>query len=154
MAKTPNKVRSPRLEPRDWLLLALERSRSGLTPVQLQKVLFLLGERKKATVHPGFYRFEPYNYGPFCRQIYNDADLFALTDFISVDYSRGNSLRRYQLTPEGQQAAQHIATRAPQDGLAYLNDVVRWAQSLPFNDLVRAIYEAYPAMRAKSVFRD
>ena len=35
---------------------------------------------------------------------------------------------------------------------AYLDQVVKWALSLSFTQLVRAIYEQYPEMREKSVF--
>jgi len=42
----------------------------------------------------------------------------------------------------------------PDGAVAYLREVVPWAQSLSFNELVRAIYEAYPEPRANSVFRD
>jgi hypothetical protein len=142
------------IETKQWLLLALRASRGGLTAVQLQKALFLLGERRSDAVGKGFYRFEPYNYGPFCRQVYSDADMLAGFGYIEIDESRGRALRRYRLTPAGVHAADQLAAQAPQGGLKYLADVVDWVQSLSFNQLVRAVYQAYPEMRANSVFQE
>jgi len=36
----------------------------------------------------------------------------------------------------------------------YLDDVVEWTRSLSFTELVKAIYQDYPDMKANSVFRD
>lgn len=139
----------------DWLLLALGFSTGGLTPVQLQKVLFLLGERRKNVVGPDYYTFKPYNYGPFSQAIYSDVDLLAsFLEQVEVDESRGRQLRSYRLTASGAQRVKELAKSAPAEGVAYLREVVPWAQQLTFADLVRAIYDAYPRMRAKSVFQD
>lgn len=139
----------------DWLLLALGLSTGGLTPVQLQKVLFLVGERRKRVVGPDYYKFKPYNYGPFCQAIYTDVDLLAsFLEQVEVDESRGRQLRRYRLTATGAERATELVKQAPAEGVAYLREVVPWAQKLTFNELVRAIYDAYPKMRAKSVFQE
>jgi len=36
----------------------------------------------------------------------------------------------------------------------YLKRLVCWARSLSFEHLIRAVYEAYPETRVKSIFRD
>jgi hypothetical protein len=50
----------------DWLLLALAL-RGGLpvTPVQIQKAMFLMSAEAKQYLGRGFYAFIPHNYGPF-----------------------------------------------------------------------------------------
>ena len=59
-----------------WTLLALGAAEGkALTPVKLQKTLFLLGQ-----VFPkmeDFYNFVPYDYGPFNASIYEDAKILA-----------------------------------------------------------------------------
>ena len=141
--------------PGTWVLLALlAGKRHSLTPVELQKTLFLLGARRSKEVGEGFYRFEPYDYGPFAVDVYRDADRLAADGLVAVDLSMGKSLRQYRLTAAGLARAKELAGKVPERALAYLREVVAWAQSLSFNELVRAIYEAYPKMRARSVFRD
>ena len=138
----------------DWLMAALLKAERGLTTVQLQKSLFVLGERRKKLVGAGYYQFNPYNYGPFCRDIYDDADKLRVNGLVDLDASRGHSTREFRLTESGRATAQQVVSSLPPDGVSYLAEVVAWAQSLSFNDLVRAIYEAFPSMKANSVFQD
>src|SRR5439155_6656754 len=58
---------APNPPPRSaWVLLALLAAEGhSLTPVQLQKCLFLLGSRRPKDVGRDFYHFRPYDYGPF-----------------------------------------------------------------------------------------
>jgi hypothetical protein len=139
----------------DWLFLALdEAGEKGLSSVQLQKVMFLLGARRKQDVGKGFYHFVPYSYGPFSVDIYTDADSLALRGAIAVDVSHGRSLRRYALTKDGQHRAASARKHVAKAGSEYLAEVVPWAQGLSFTDLLRAVYAAYPKMAVNSVFRD
>lgn len=148
-------TRNTRLERNEWLLLALlSASCCRLTAVKLQKSLFLLGERRGEDVGHDYYEFHPYHYGPFCADIYRDADLFEAQGAVQLDTSHGHSMREYVLTEEGQRAAQVSAQRAPTRAREYLNAVVAWAQPLRFDELVRAVYEAFPETRVNSIFRE
>jgi len=141
------------MRPGGWVLLALcAAERHSLTPVQLQKSLFLLGKRRSSDVGKPFYHFRAYDYGPFDVAVYADADGLAAEGLVSVDRSMGRSLRRFVLTADGEAEAKRLAAAVPEGAVAYLRKVVPWAQSLSFNELVRAIYEAYPETRANSVF--
>jgi hypothetical protein len=56
----------------DVLLAALSKApEHSLSPVEVQKALFLVAMEAKRLVPKGFYEFEKYNYGPFCAQIYS-----------------------------------------------------------------------------------
>jgi hypothetical protein len=148
-------TRSPELKRSDWILLALLAAKDHrLTAVKLQKALFLLGERRKRDLSGGFYSFRPYHYGPFDADVYNDADNLENNGLIEVDTSQGRSLRRYVLTAAGLSAARKAEAHGPKKAVEYLVRVVAWAQPLPFNLLVRAIYEEFPAMRANSIFEE
>lgn len=137
-----------------WIIVALAKAgEGGLTAVQLQKVLFLLGERRKPSVGKAFYKFKPYNYGPFSQEVYNDADLMAFDGLVELDASRGRSRRTYHLTEAGKGLAKKLAKELPEAGVTYLAETVAWAQRLSFEELVRAIYEAYPDMQKNSVFQ-
>jgi hypothetical protein len=139
---------------RDWALLAIRFGESkGLSPVQLQKSLFLLGRELPEEVGPGFYEFRPYNYGPFDTAVYEDAEILESQGLVNI--SRGDSRRsvRYKITPAGIARSDELSAQASPRALQYLDTVVHWAQQLSFNDLVRAIYDKYPEYRANSVFQ-
>lgn len=138
----------------DWILLALRAAADqALTAVKLQKTLFLLGERRPDDVGD-YYAFEPYHYGPFDADVYRDADVLEFHGLVDIDHSRGRALRRYVLTDRGAKTADKAAAHYPRNALDYLERVVKWVEPLPFNVLVRAIYNEFPRMRAKSIFED
>jgi uncharacterized protein YwgA len=136
----------------DWALLAIASAGGrSLTPVQLQKVLFILGEEFADRVGAGYYQFRPYNYGPFSSDVYSDAA--ALDELGLVERAiAGRSWRTFSATPEGLERAAKLREAAPSDAVRYLDAVVKWARSLGFQQLVSAIYEKYPEQRANSIF--
>ena len=139
----------------DWVLLALAAADGHrLSPLKLQKALFLLSEQRRSEVGADFYHFRPYYYGPFDPAVYHDADELIHDGFVQLDTNYGRRLRLYALTPEGKAKAAAVAKRHPQKAIEYLTRVVEWAQPLAFHELVRSIYEKYPKMRANSIFDD
>lgn len=151
----PVKTASAEVPRHVWILIALQAAdRSCLSPVQLQKSLFVLGERRSEALSGPFYDFRPYHYGPFDADIYRDSDNLAAHGLIEIHRVRNASVRVYSLSADGREAAARVTTLIPATAVRYLSEVVLWAQSLTFDELVRAIYDAYPAMRANSIFRD
>ncbi len=147
----------PDLTPADWVLLAIDASpRKSLSPVQLQKALFLfsrnLNDSQRRT--DGFYNFEPYDYGPFDRAVYDDAEALRASGNIVIDSPTSTGRRRYSATPGGSQSAAVIRKSIEPEVQEYLDRAVGWVGSLSFNGLVKAIYNEYPEMRANSVFQD
>jgi hypothetical protein len=139
----------------DWILLALLAANGHrLTAVKLQKTLFLLGERRRREVGNDYYVFRPYHYGPFDADVYHDADELEAKGLIQVDRSQGRALRRYVLTDRGRRVAHTVAKCRSEKAQTYLARVVEWAQPLPFNVLLRAIYDEFPKMRANSIFEE
>lgn len=135
--------------------MALEEANSpGLTPVQLQKILFVLGERRKKKLGPEYYSFQPYHYGPFDPRIYADAELLEAEGLISIDSPMGRSLRRYSITPAGTAYVATFRDRTDGPTRDLLKRIVGWAQRLSFTDLVRSVYSEFPGMRVNSVFRE
>ncbi|GAH73860.1 unnamed protein product, partial [marine sediment metagenome] len=77
-----------KMKKKDWILLALNCSEDKtLSPVQLQKSLFLLGHMFPDAVNNNFYNFIPYHYGPFCLKIYEDTDFLKLKDLINISFN-------------------------------------------------------------------
>jgi hypothetical protein len=136
----------------DWLLLALHYSENGLSPIQLQKSLFLLGTEREKQVGSRFYRFSPYNYGPFDSTIYADAENLAKEGWVSISEQTIAQPRQYEVTHTGRVQATRLEGKADPEALEYLKRVVQWVKAQSFRSLVEAIYRKYPQQRAKSVF--
>lgn len=142
---------------KDWTLLVIAaRKGKSLQPVQLQKSLFLLG-RNLSHRHlrvKTFYQFEPYDYGPFCSQIYSDAESLCFEGLVHIDCPPNLSYRFYSATEEGIVKANELKKILSPETKDYLEKIVEWTSSLSFNDLVSAIYQAYPEMKENSIFRE
>jgi hypothetical protein len=66
-----------------------------MTPVQIQKAMFLIGMEAKQFVEPGFYKFVPYNYGPFDANVYHDLDELVAKGLVAVDSFPGRTWKTY-----------------------------------------------------------
>lgn len=74
----------------DWTLLAIGLANGqGLSAVQLQKVLFLLERGVPKEISKPFYKFVPYNYGPFDSLVYHDADRLVLKNLVNINSGYG-----------------------------------------------------------------
>jgi uncharacterized protein YwgA len=146
-------MKSREMEKKDWLLLMVSMAGDGgLTPVRLQKTLFLLGQQSACRA-TGFYKFTAYNYGPFCSEIYRDAESLEALKLIEIR-REGNRWPEYFITPSGRKRIEELAATIPETIRNYASRLVNWAQALDFAGLVSAIYQAFPKFKAKSVFRE
>jgi uncharacterized protein len=136
----------------DWVLLAVYFGHErGLSPVQLQKSLFLLGQEMQNEVG-NFYKFIPHNYGPFAREVYTDADVLAERALIAIEQD-ASSYARYLITAVGRdRVRENLVRDVSNRAQEYLGSVVEWAQKQTFSGLVKAIYAKYPEYRINSVF--
>ena len=142
------------MDKKDLLLMAVSAGQgTGLTPVQLQKVLFLIGESKLQGLPTVYYEFEPYNYGPFQVGVYLDADDLTLEGYVAEIPVAGKSWSAYSITPAGKERAQQAELEAGPVLAGYIKALVQWAKSLSFSELLRAIYAQYPDFRKNSVFQ-
>jgi len=140
---------------KDWTLLVLSAADGApLSPVQLQKALFLVGENMPWAVGKKFYHFIPYNYGPFDPSIYGDAESLAADGFGAIGYQPGRRFYEYAVTAKGKEKAERIKRELSPEVVRYVESVVKWVKSVTFGDLLRAIYAKYPKYATNSVFRD
>jgi len=144
------------MERRDWNLLVLSAAGGEpLSPVQLQKALFLLGKNLPAKIlGEDFYRFEPYNYGPFDSKVYLDAQTLSSLGLAAATRPTRGGWEEYSATPSGVNKAKDLCDTLPQAVPEYITGIVTWVRSLPFASLVREIYRLYPDTKVNSVFRD
>jgi hypothetical protein len=148
--------RSCRLSlPREQIALVILSLANGepFTPVQIQKALFLADD-KASGAFSSRYDFQPYDYGPFDRQVYSDIDELAQNGMAQINQQPGARWRTYSASVVGIDLGQHYAERLTDEQRAVLEKIVQLVRSLSFNELVSAIYRAYPPMRARSVFRE
>jgi len=92
------------MTPKDWNLLAIAEAQSKpLQPVHLQNSLFLLGEnltRSQLQVDQ-FYTFRAHDYGPFCSDVYVDAEALCGEGLVRGDRPSGVSCQLYCPTDDG-----------------------------------------------------
>jgi uncharacterized protein YwgA len=142
---------------KEWTLLVVAAGKGlPLSPVHLQKALFLLGRNlsSEQLQVAEYYPFKPYDYGPFNSEVYKDAQQLRDEGLVVIEPFAGARYRDYSATPAGLDRAKALREELEPVVTEYLDNVVAWARSLSFTALVRAIYKDYPDMKVKSVFRD
>ena len=137
----------------DWLLLVVAAGDKPLTPVQLQKTLFLVKEASLPNLPDDFYDFVPYHFGPYDAQVYQDADSLQERGLVVRHKAARGTWTDTSITGSGRSKAEELEEKLPPAITSYIHNLVDWAQGLTFSQLVGAIYRKYPNYRANSVFQ-
>ena len=134
------------------VLVALAASNGALhSPVQVQKWLFLIDKKLGIHVDGPHFNFQPYNYGPFDKAIYETLEKLAQENLVEIVKVR--AWKEYALTDKGKEKGLMLLTSLPQRVNKYIYDLSAFVRKLSFTQLVSAIYKAYPEMRQNSVFQ-
>lgn len=144
------------MTPRQELVLAAlaaGATNSELSPVQAQKLFFLIDQNVANALGGQQYNFQPYDYGPFDSAVYGDLDWLSLPQEGMIEIVRDGRYRTYRLTERGLQFGQHKLAQLDPGARDYFGRAKDWVKGLSFQALVKAIYQAYPGMRANSIFR-
>ena len=138
---------------REKATLAVLAAANGepLTPVQLQKALFLVCEN--AATLRDVYHFIPYDYGPFSATVYEDVKRLASAGAVIIERGARSGFSTYRSTVKGYATGVAHLNEMPAVEAEYVRRLVEWVRSVSFRDLLRAIYQAYPKMATRSVFR-
>ena len=139
----------------DWTLIALAAARGeSLSPVQLQKSLFLIGKNvPQPYLGHDFYVFRPYNYGPFDPSIYLDAKILAYRGHATATDSPHGWVE-YKATPVGISEAASLLSKLPPGGTEYIASLIDWVLRQSFSSLIKSIYREYPEMSENSIYQD
>ena len=141
------------METKDLILLTMSASDGPpFTPVQVQKMFFLLDENISTYIGGRHFNFQPYHYGPFDKKVYLEIEALSEDHLIEVATLDGRRLKTYRLTEEGKEVGKKALKELPENIQQYIQDVVNFIRPLSFTELVSAIYQAYPHMRENSVF--
>ena len=138
---------------RDLMLIALAAGENAEhSPVQLQKLIFLIEKNIANRLGGTSFNFVPYDYGPFDSAIYDELRrLEAQGLTTSTLTSRGWA--KHKLTDQGLSEGRALARTIDPGAAAYIQEISAFVRKLPFSDLVSAVYKAYPEMKVNSVFR-
>lgn len=140
---------------KELILACLSTSKGAkYQPVQVQKMFFIIDKEAAHLVGGPHFDFQPYHYGPFDKDVYTTFEELGSEGYIEIDEPIKVGSKRFSLTPIGQEKGQEIfSTLSPniQDFFRRLDEFVR---KLSFQKLVMVIYERYPEMRARSVFKE
>jgi len=121
------------------------------TPVQVQKLFFLLDREGAHLVDGPHFNFAPYDYGPFDRAVYDALEALARQNLAQVQNT--GRYRVYSLSQAGRQRGTARLQALPLATQNYLTNLASWVRQLSFEQLVASIYNRYPEMKANSVFR-
>ncbi len=132
--------------------MAAGEAHASFDPVQIQKYLFLIDREIPRWIDGPHFRFQPYDYGPFDKEVYAVLDSLAQEKLVHIDDTR--RYRRYSLTDSGLELGITMLDSLPKPVSRYLINVARWVRCLSFRQLLTAIYQHYPDMAVKSVIPD
>lgn len=143
--------------PRQQFVLAALAAGAGeaFAPVQVQKMFFLLDEEISEDFGGKQFAFEPYDFGPFDRNVYVELNALQAVGLVELSYVNSSAGgRRYSLSQSGYECGNELLNNLPLRSKSYMEDVASWVLKLSFAQLVGSIYKAFPHMRAKSIFID
>jgi uncharacterized protein len=141
----------------DWLLLLLgfkgESDSPALDPIRVQKGMFLLAEEGDIP-EAERYHFNPYNWGPYSREVRNDLDRLVADGYVQARDVPGYSWKRYALTAAGIDYARNVLHEDVDPQQAHrVAAIKRRVSGASFNTLLEDVYTAYPEMAVNSLFR-
>lgn len=154
MSNMVGKVALTKLTPEQWLLFALSRAKDGrLSPIQAQKIMFLLGMEAKHYVGDRFYKFTPYLYGPYSSAIASDLEKMRSTGQIVAERPAPFQRATYLITVQGLREAEDIGKSVDAKMKGFVQLTVDWVKAQTFSNLLRSIYKKYPAYATQSIFK-
>jgi uncharacterized protein len=139
------------------LVLAILAAAEGrpYMPVQIQKAVFIICDHLPGLIDdgPGF-NFQPYDYGPFDSDVYDELQRLARSGEVVIAPAASGNWSTYAASDAGvERGGDLLYGGMTTEQTGYVQRVSAWVRSLSFRSLVRSIYEAYPEMRANSIFR-
>ena len=142
------------MERQDLVILAVSAGGSRvLTPVELQKSVFLISKANLPDIPESMYNFVPYHYGPFDADIYKDADHLHEEGLVLRAPSREGAWTDTMITPDGLARAIQLQKELASSTTDQIRQIVARVQSLSFNELLKEVYDKYPEYQVNSVFQ-
>ena len=144
---------------RDVLLMLMAPAGTAFhTPLQVQKLAFLIDRLAGETIGGTGFDFQPWHYGPFDKAVYRTLEELEREDLVEIhDLSAQMQPTRYRLTASGARRGTELLDvlrdRHP-SAAEYIGTLSNWVRQQSFASLLRAIYAKFPEMAVNSVFRE
>jgi len=148
-----------------FLLFNYTEEVEGVT--KLQKLLFLLQEESefKEIYENVEIEFEPYKYGPFSEQIYDEVELLINMGAIKeVDSKNADDIRgpdssrhankRFEVTNRGQTIAREVNATMDDDLQDEFSRIMDDYIEMPLDDLLEYVYRQYPDYTTESEIKE
>jgi hypothetical protein len=129
----------------DWTLLVMATAKRSLLPIQLQKSLYLLGQKFPRLTAGAFYTFRAISSGQFSEEVSRDANLLAMVGLVSIDVIDPGG-RAYRVTPAGLERARELESRSDPEAIQFLRRTVAWVRTRSLDQLLNG--PAEPASQA------
>lgn len=123
------------------------------SPVQVQKLFFLLDNNISQFIDGPHFNFIPYDYGPFDKEVYRVLESLEQDSLVESVQATNFSSRLYRLTDDGVKLAWRKFNQLSVESQEYIRKLVSLVHSLTFSQLISLIYDLYPEMKENSVFR-
>jgi len=141
------------MERKDYLLLfiSLPGGRYALDRIRLMKGMFLFAQ----TGIPGpreRYEFEPYDWGPFSRDVYRDLEALEAAGLL-VAVPEGSRYAEYRVTDLGRQHADALQHGLPTATTKCLAEIKATVTSKSFLELLEYVYQRYSDFAERSRLR-
>ena len=135
-----------------FVLMALASGGGEIySPVQVQKLLFLLDDNIPDAVKGPHFTFKPYDYGPFDKEVYGVLEQLADKKLVTI-LPTGRGWNKYALTPAGFKDGRKHLSGLSAKPRRYAEKLAHFVTDASFSQLVSAIYSHYPNMKVNSVF--
>ncbi len=141
------------MDRRRFMLASMCPAGTGsFSPVQVQKLFFLLDRNIGEQIGGQHFEFVPYDYGPFDSAVYQELESMQRDGLVEVLEIENLGRRKYRLTDQGLEIGRDALSELDDPIEQYVCNVAEWVRALSFSQLVSAIYSKYPDMKENSVF--
>ena len=141
------------MEKKEIILAVLATAEGAVhTPVQIQKLLFLIDKKIPNFINGPYFTFIPYSYGPFDAEIYNLLEELAQEENVEIISAPNLRWAKYRLTINGQKKGEKTLNTLDKKVVEYIIMLSSFVRSLSFAELVSTIYKEFPEMKKNSIF--
>ncbi len=132
-------------------VLSAGGEQASFSPVQVQKLFFLLDQEIPKLVDGPYFDFQPYDFGPFDKNVYGCLDRLEALGLATNTHT--GRVRLYSLTPDGYKQGNDSLGALSGQAVDFISEISKWVRSLSFSQLVSTIYRQYPDMKENSIFQ-
>jgi hypothetical protein len=141
------------MDRKSYMLAVLSSIQDSIyTPVQIQKIFFLLDRNLGNRIGGPYFNFEPYHYGPFDKNVYKEVESLVMGEELT-EHTSSKNYKTYSLTQVGFKKGLTANIQIGESEKKYIQEICLFVKSLSFEQLLRSIYNEYPEMKVNSVFQ-